>query len=146
MQRRNFIKKCSLVGASCFGISLLIAGCKSVPFVNGIANTNKIQINKSEFIFIKKDKKSFRKYVVVRVEKSDFPIVLYRFSETEYSALLLRCTHQNFELNVNGDLLTCSAHGSEFSNKGEVVQGPADRKLKSFPVSVDGDFITIGIL
>lgn len=137
MERRNFIKRCGLLGASCLGLSMLVEGCSSTHYVQGIANNNWLQINKSDFILLKNDKTTFRKYVIAKLENSDYPIVVYRFSENEFSALLLRCTHLGNELNVNGDLLTCSAHGSEFSNKGGIIQGPAEQKLKSFPVTND---------
>jgi cytochrome b6-f complex iron-sulfur subunit len=49
------------------------------------------------------------------------------------------------ELNVNGDMLSCPAHGSEFNNKGAVLQGPAERPLKKFPVTTDNENIYIHI-
>ncbi|MDO9001028.1 MAG: Rieske (2Fe-2S) protein [Bacteroidota bacterium] len=137
MERRNFIKQCGLLGASCLGLSLLFESCSSTHYIQGIADNNRLQINKSDFILLKNDKTTFRKCIIAKLENSDYPIVVYRFSENNFSALLLRCTHQGNELNVNGDLLTCSAHGSEFSNKGDVIQGPAEQKLKSFPVTTD---------
>jgi len=125
MERRNFIKQCGLLGASCLGLSLLVESCGSTHYVQAIASNNRLQINKSDFIILKKDKTIFRKYIIAKLENSDYPIVVYR------------CTHQGNELNVNGDLLTCSAHGSEFSNQGDVIQGPAEQKLKSFSVTTD---------
>ncbi len=143
MQRRNFIKQCGLVSISCVGLLTLVESCKSTHYVQATVTNQQLQINKSEFFYLKNGKEVFRKYIIIKIENLDYPIVVYRFSETNYSALLLRCTHQSNELNVNGDLLTCPAHGSEFGNKGEVVQGPADQKLKSFPVTIDNATIYI---
>lgn len=137
MERRNFIKQCGTLGFSCLGLAMVLDSCTSVHHVAAVVNNNTIQLNKSEFIIKKDDKTTFRKYIIVRIENSNFPIVVYRFSETDFKALLLRCTHQANELNVNGDLISCSAHGSEFTNKGEVTQGPAEQSLKSFPVTID---------
>lgn len=72
--------------------------------------------------------------------------MVYRFSETDFKALLLRCTHQSYELNVSGDLISCAAHGSEFTNKGDVVQGPAEQSLKSFPITIDENNIYIQLV
>lgn len=146
MERRDFIKQCGVTGISCLGLSLLIDSCQSIRHVTGIIIDNKIPLNKSEFIVQKNDKTSFRRYIIVRFEKSDYPIVLYRFSETDFKALLLSCTHQHNELNVNGDLISCPAHNSEFSNKGEVIQGPAEKPLKSFPVITDEKNIYIQLV
>jgi Rieske Fe-S protein len=146
MERRNFIKQCGTVGFSCLGLSVLLNSCAGVHHVTGVENNNSVQLSKSEFIVLKNDKTSFRKYIIMRVENSNFPIVIYRFSETDFKALLLRCTHQSNELNVNGDLITCSAHGSEFTNKGEVVQGPAEQSLKSFPITIDKNNIYLQLV
>lgn len=137
MERRDFIKQCGILGVSCFGLSLLIEACGSTHYVQGVTNNNRLQISKSDFVVLKNDKETYRKYLIAKAVNSEHPIVIYRFSENDFSALLLRCTHRGVELNVNGDLLTCSAHGSEFSNKGEVIQGPAEQKLKSFLVTAD---------
>ena len=42
------------------------------------------------------------------------------------------CTHVNCELSATSKSLICPCHGSEFSVKGEVTQGPAQRNLKEF--------------
>ena len=121
--------------------------------MQGIVNNRRLQINKAEFSIEQKNhpvgevgKTRYRKYIIAKLppdsnnylgESANYPIVVYRFSETEFSALLLRCTHQGTELNVNGAIITCSAHGSEFGNKGEVLQGPADQRLKSLAITTD---------
>ena len=143
MKRRNFIKQCGVLSVSCFGLSSLIESCTSTHHVQGIVNNNRLQINKSDFVVLKNGKTNYRKYIVASLANSDYPIVVYRFSENDFSALLLRCTHQSFELNINGDLLTCSAHGSEFGNKGDVIKGPAEQKLKSFLVTSDATTLYI---
>ena len=90
-------------------------------------------------------KKGFREYVVVRHESLQFPVCVYRLDNNNYSALLMRCTHQGAELQVSGDVLTCSAHGSEFSKTGKVLQSPASEDLRTFPVSVTGDQLFIDL-
>lgn len=75
----------------------------------------------------------------------EFPIYLYRFSDNEYTALLMKCTHQGNELQASGNHLHCSVHGSEFNNKGVVAQGPAERNLRSFKVSFDNEKIFIDL-
>jgi len=136
MDRKKFIKTCGAACLSMAGISF-IESCKPTKQVRGRMSDNKIVIEKKEFEIIKTDKKSFRKSLITKSEHSEFPIIIYRFSETEYSALLLRCTHQNSELNLNGDIMTCSAHGSEFNNQGEVLKGPAEQRLQAFKVTSD---------
>ncbi len=146
MERRNFLKQCGLLGGACFGIPLLLESCSPSHFVQGAVKDNIIKINKADFVRIQKDKTTYRKNIIVKFDGSDYPIALYRFTDTEYAALLMKCTHQGNELSVNGNLLTCAAHGSEFSDRGEIVQGPADQKLRSFPVSSDETNIYIKLI
>lgn len=145
MERRDFIKKCGVVGASCLGLSLVMNSCTNVHHIVGAVDNKKVKVSKSEFVINTEKKNSFRKYIIMRIENSLFPIVIYRYAEDEYKAMLLRCTHQAYELNVNGDLISCTAHGSEFTNKGAVEQGPAEQELKSFPITMDGKNIYLKI-
>lgn len=57
----------------------------------------------------------------------------------------MQCTHQGAELQVFGDKLQCPAHGSEFSNKGSLENGPADRNLRNFPIIIDNGTLKISL-
>lgn len=146
MDRKEFLKICSGSCLGLVGISLLNQSCAGTHYVQSVANNDQLPVSKNEFIEIKKNKTVFRKYIVVKSDKIEQPVIVYRKADNSYEALLLRCTHQGVELNVNGDILTCSAHGSEFSNKGEVIQGPADQNLKRFLVSNDEKNIYIQLI
>lgn len=123
----------------------MLSSCQSTHYATGSIESNGLSVLKSEFIYLKKDQPMTREYIIVRNDKLEFPIYLYRFSETEYSALLMKCTHQGNELNASGDHLHCSAHGSEFNNKGIVAQGPAEKNLRAFKVTVDNQKIFIDL-
>lgn len=122
----------------CIGIAILpplFTSCQSTHYTTGTLEKNGITVLKSEFTIIKKDQSEIRQYIIVRNESLEFPLYVYRFSENEYSALLMKCTHQGNEVQASGDHLHCSAHGSEFNNKGFVAQGPAEENLRSFKVT-----------
>lgn len=135
MNRKEFIQLCSGSCLGLLGISLASEGCTSTHYVQAFPNNDRLTIAKSEFELMKKGKLKYRKYIIVRLEKTEHPIVVYRFAENNYKAFVMRCTHQGVELSVNGDVLSCSAHGSEFSNKGEVLQGPAEKPLTAIEVT-----------
>src|SRR5690349_12785078 len=105
MNRRNFTKTC----IHCFSASLLLPvldSCQATHYTAGKMESNGIAVNTSEFIYMKKDQEMIRQYIVVRNDALEYPIYLYRFSETEYSAVLMKCTHQGNELSASGDHLT----------------------------------------
>jgi nitrite reductase/ring-hydroxylating ferredoxin subunit len=110
-------------------LGAVLEGCGSSKSVEGALEESDLVIPVTAF----QQKDSFRKYVVVQHEKMKYPICVYRFSETNYSALLMRCTHQGTELQVFGSRLQCPAHGSEFSN------------LRTFPVTQHNNQLYISL-
>ncbi|RAV97876.1 QcrA and Rieske domain-containing protein [Pseudochryseolinea flava] len=145
MNRRQFTKTC-LSCISWATLAPLAAGCSATHYTSGTIETNGISIMKTEFDYMNNnDEVKTRSYVLVRNEAIEFPIYVYRFSDQEYSAVLMKCTHQGNELSAAGDHLTCSAHGSEFTARGTVAQGPAERNLRSFNVHVLADKIFIDL-
>lgn len=144
MNRRSFTKSC----ITCAAASLLIPinnACQPTRNITGKLEANGISVNESEFIYEMNGKKQFRNYIIVRHDDLQFPIYVYRFNESDYSALWMKCSHQGNELSASGDHLSCSAHGSEFNNRGIVAQGPAENNLRSFPVQAANKKIFIDL-
>jgi len=112
-------------------------------FARQFLETTGISIPVSEFIYFSKEKQVTRQYIIVHHDKLEFPICLFRIKDNDYSALWMKCTHQGSELNASGDHLYCSSHGSEFDSKGKAIHGPAEKNLRSFPITVQGDKIII---
>lgn len=144
MKRRTFTRNCVL----CLGGAMLpplVSGCQSTYYTQGVMEPNGISVLRSEFDYLKKDQLMTRQYIIIRNDRMTFPVCLYRFSDTDYAALLMKCTHKGAELNASGDHLHCPSHGSEFDNKGRVTQGPAEENLRSFAVTTDGQKIFIDL-
>jgi nitrite reductase/ring-hydroxylating ferredoxin subunit len=142
MERKDFLKTC---GFACLGGGLFVSmmeSCGNTKIISGTLSDSDLTVPASSFL-LKENK--FRKYVVVQHEKLQYPICLYRFNELQYSALLMRCTHQGTELQVFGDKLQCPAHGSEFNKKGIVQNGPASVNRRTFPVTIQEDQINISL-
>ena len=136
MDRRKFIKNSCAACISASAITSIISSCSPVRYINGALVKDGLTIDTNEFISRQKNKNVYLPFVIVRNEALQYPVCVYRFSENEYAALWMQCTHQGTELQVSGDRLQCPAHGSEFNNKGAVKTGPADKNLRSFPVTV----------
>lgn len=145
MDRKQFIRQCGFTCLGATGVALLAQSCTSSRQINAPVVDNQLRVPLSSFAN-KNQSEQYKRYVVVQNEQLNYPIVVYRNSENDYTAMLLRCSHQYNELNVNGELLTCSAHGSEFDSKGNVVNGPADTKLRSFTVTKDNQHLYIQLV
>jgi Rieske Fe-S protein len=145
MERKQFLKTCGLgCIASVAGISLL-QSCGTSQIINKEIIGSDIVVPIADFEIKNNLQKQFKKYIIIQNDKLTHPICVYRFSETEYSALFMACTHQNAELQVFGDKLQCAAHGSEFNNRGIVENGPANLNLKKFPVVIENTILKISL-
>ena len=136
MKRRNFIVSGCTACLSMAVIPSLLTSCTSTKYLSGSIEKDGLRLNKSEFRITGKGGKAYLSFVIIRNEAFKYPICVYRFSDQDYTALWMRCTHQGTELQASGDFLQCPAHGSEFNNKGQVTNGPADNNLRNFPVIV----------
>jgi len=64
-----------------------------------------------------------------------------------FLALSSVCTHNGCRVSYdhgNGNL-PCPCHGSVFSSAGAVIQGPASSPLKNYPISQEGEKLTISL-
>lgn len=72
------------------------------------------------------------------------PAVVARPTDTTAAAFSAICTHMGCTVNVDGAVLNCPCHGSQYNAlTGAVTRGPAPRSLAAIPVRVvDGEVIT----
>lgn len=144
MNRKEFLKTCGLACISGSAIATLLQSCASAHYYAASElKDSSLKVLKTEFTQDKKGQPINRKYVLVKAENLNFPIYLYKLNETEYSALWMECTHQGAELSAQGEYLTCPSHGSEFDKLGNVTEGPAQKNLRKFKTTVDGQYIII---
>lgn len=147
MNRKQFIKTCGVSCLGMAGISLAMTGCASVYSVQGLATGKTISFPKQSFVETKKSgEKLARQVVVVNVDNLKFPVAVYDNGNDKYTALWLKCAHQGNEVSVHGDLLSCSAHGSEYDRSGKVIKGPAKEDLRKFNVRSDETTLYIELI
>ena len=144
MDRLEFIKKCGMVCGGITTIPSILLACISNKIITGTIKDDAIVLPLSDFLE-NSSSNTKRPYVILQNEALKAPICVFRISETEYEAVLMQCTHQGNQLQVFGDKLQCSAHGSEFSNRGLVQNGPADKALRKFPVRIESYFLKISL-
>ena len=138
MNRKDFIKNVGYTFVGGTAAVVLLQNCATTSyFAPYILSNNQLSIKKTEFGNVENNKNVQRKYVLVKTDKYNFPVCIYKLGEENYSALLLECTHKGCELKPHGDFLSCPCHGSEFSNTGVVQNPPAEANLKVFKVKTD---------
>jgi Rieske Fe-S protein len=145
MDRREFIKNGCTACLSVTVLSTFIGSCTATRYITGTLSKDGISIKRDDFKVKQKGGTAFTSFIIVRNDALQYPICVYRFNDEQYSALWMRCTHQGTELQASGDVLQCSAHGSEFNNRGQVRSGPASTNLRTFPVVINQDEIFIDL-
>ena len=145
MNRKEFIRTCGFACLGSLAITSILQGCISPKFVNAIIIEDDLVVPLSYFETEKENGKSFSNFLLVNNNQLQYPICVFRLGESEYSALWMRCTHQGSELRVFGDTLQCPAHGSEFDKYGGLLNGPANKPLRTFPVKIENNQLLISL-
>lgn len=145
MDRKYFLKTCGFACIGGIGMAGMLQSCNSTKQLTGKITGDDIIVPLRDFETRNGNNIYFKKYIVVQNDILQYPICVYRFNENEFAALWMRCTHQGTELQVFGDRLQCPAHGSEFDKAGTVQNGPADIKLRTFPITIEKNQLKISL-
>jgi Rieske Fe-S protein len=144
MNRRQFIAAgCAACSAGGTMLALL-EGC-GIASVRASLEGSDLVVPLTAFQITGDSTTEFRALIIVQHPLLEYPICVYRLSGTDYSALVLRCTHQGTELQVFGNRLECPAHGSEFDNRGRVTHGPAASDLRTLPTTQTDTHLRISL-
>jgi 3-phenylpropionate/trans-cinnamate dioxygenase ferredoxin subunit len=85
----------------------------------------------------------------MHVELNGEEILLCRDGQTYYAIAYL-CSHEAFTLeggSIQQGCITCPYHGAEFNMKtGEAMAAPAYQAIKTYPVMIEENTISIGII
>ncbi|HET6227196.1 MAG TPA: Rieske 2Fe-2S domain-containing protein [Bacteroidia bacterium] len=138
--RREFIKhscKLCLGGLALGWLTTQLAACSSLPIVKAVNDKGMINVPVSSFT----EKNNL---VIVRNGELEYDILLVKFGNT-YTALQMKCTHQDNPLVVNSTGLFCSVHGSGFDLNGNVTKEPALRPLKKYAIQLNESSILISL-
>jgi Rieske Fe-S protein len=80
---------------------------------------------------------------ILRVEGLQYDMMVAKKADQTYSAVLMRCTHQDWNLTANNKGLFCGLHGSSFDVDGHVTNGPATEALQTFKVEQKENYLLI---
>ncbi|GHB48622.1 QcrA and Rieske domain-containing protein [Mongoliitalea lutea] len=74
-------------------------------------------------------------------------VLVANIGSNQFTALTSVCTHSGCDRNwsFSNNVFVCSCHNSRFNPDGSVINGPAARPLQSFPITRDGNILTIQV-
>jgi len=137
--RRKFIKQAAGLSLTCSGIGMIgtLGGCVSARYVTYSQSGDNLVVKRKE---IGEDK-----FVLVSTDGLEAPIYILKSENGRYQAIYLLCTHKFCDVKPAGAILVCPCHGSEYTQNGKLLKGPAEKDLATFPVTSDVDNIYIQI-
>lgn len=142
MQRRIFIRNIGC--SSC----LLLGGGVAISFFEGCGSVKPFAVIEAKVKDYKIPLTSFETvpYLLIqRKTQESEDILVVKKGETEFLALIMRCTHKGVGLVPKGNALVCPAHGSKFSLEGKVEEGPAKESLSIYDTRIEGSELIVMI-
>ena len=139
--RRKFIKLVSSgIGSGLIGVGII--GCATATVYQGSIHGRTLEFPLTEFNANLGDNYGL---LVSSFELKD-PIILIKDAGGEFLALSARCTHQGCQVKVKRQFFSCPCHGSTYDGFGNVIRGPAQKSLRSFPVKLLEGIIKIDLI
>ncbi len=108
-------------------VSSTLSSCTTLPIIKSTAAGNRIAFDPENF-------SEGAAAILLRTPNAEHDILVVKNPNGTYRALYMQCTHNKFGLSANKSQIFCTSHGAEFDFEGNVTKGPAEQKLKTFPV------------
>lgn len=139
LERRAFLARArdTALGIGLCGALPVLSSCATVPFAEFRRSGGVLRVSRSVF--------ASAPGVLLDFPDEGVPIYVHQHDAGRYSAVLTRCTHQGCQADPAGDRIRCPCHGSQYTLDGRVLEGPAERPLTRYPVSVEGDELLVEV-
>ena len=135
MKRSKFIKKsCVFVGVSIIAPGFLLESCKKKSSSSGPNVNFDIDLTATKYQSLN---------TVGHYVYKDGVIVAH--TANGFVALSKACTHQGCDVtySLSANDFPCPCHGAIFTDAGSVHSGPANKSLKKYTVTKNGNILTI---
>jgi cytochrome b6-f complex iron-sulfur subunit len=134
LDRRGFVAACACAGAG------LLMGCVSmvthpVPVTDG-----RVRLTLANFPEL-----ADGGAIKIQPARLQDPLYVLALGEGRFGALSPICTHRGCTVDVQGARLVCPCHGSTYNREGEVLRGPAQRRLTRYTVTAENGVLIIDL-
>jgi len=136
IDRRAFVVTCALAGAG-----FVLSGCVAMVTHPVPVNDGRVRLTLASYPELAKPDGAIR---ILPAAAAD-PVFVLATGTGEYRAISPICTHRGCTVDVQGARLVCPCHGSTYDRDGTVLRGPAERALKRYNVSRDGDMLVVDL-
>lgn len=130
LDRRQFVELTVSAALSCAGLGCASMVTHRVPLTDGSVRLDPV---------LYPDLSGAGGSLRIQPAGGDTPLYVLALDDGGYAAVSPICTHRGCTVEVQRSALVCPCHGSEYTRGGTVVQGPAERDLRTYPVRVTDD-------
>ncbi len=139
--RREFLKKTTaILGATLAGSAAMDLGCaiSTAPLLKADVTGDYLRFN-TEIPELSKHGDG----VALTSDQLDYPILLIRRKNGTISALSSECMHLGCTIKKQKTVLRCPCHGSVYDFEGNVMNGPTEKPLRTYEVTMSGSIVEI---
>ncbi|PJJ83125.1 QcrA and Rieske domain-containing protein [Mucilaginibacter auburnensis] len=147
MERDEFLSKLGIgVLALCTGCMASCGGKSSDPSPSGGGGGTPAPPSGSGTVFTADLNSEIK---TIGASKSSNGVILVRIGAdnvaTSFTAVQIACTHEGTNINYSASdgKFICPLHGSQFSQAGAVLNGPAVVALKKYTVTISGTTLSV---
>jgi Rieske Fe-S protein len=124
LDRRTFVEVTAAILAA-----VALPGCASVAMTRVTPSGGVVRLTIRNFPQLAQP----GGYLRIQPDGVSTPIYVLSLQDGRYAALSPICTHLGCTVNIEGAHLVCPCHGSTYDRAGQVLRGPAERALRSYP-------------
>lgn len=139
--RREFLKKSTAI----LGVTLVVPAVVSLGCVVSTAPMLKAEVT-GDFLRFDTGISELSKHgdgVALTSDQLDYPILLIRRKDGTMSALSSECMHLGCTVKKQKTVLRCPCHGSVYDFEGNVMNGPTEKPLRTYEVTMSGSIAEI---
>jgi nitrite reductase/ring-hydroxylating ferredoxin subunit len=133
--RRKFLKNSCLACLAFSSVGVILESC-SVPH----QMVKPTKLGKDIAVLLSNFEKE--NLIIVRHSSLAFDILVTK-NDQIFTAMEMKCSHEEMPLHVAGKKMMCSAHGSEFSLTGELLKEPALKNLTHLKTEIINEQLII---
>jgi len=88
-----------------------------------------IQIEKNNELTIQLSEFRGQNHLYMHHPTEAAPIYIFKTATGQYTASLMKCTHQHCTVELVDTTFICPCHGARFTQEGVLLRGPAEKNL-----------------
>jgi hypothetical protein len=136
MNRRKFIQTSCTACVSATALVGILSSCKATKYISGKLGADGLFVNTDEFKVSKKGVAGFLPFIIVRNDALQYRFVYIALTIQNIVPYGCNVLTRERSYRLQANFCSVLRMAVDFGNNGKITNGPADRDLRAFPVTV----------